>query len=102
MSNIRRAPQRDTNEPEIVKELEEAGASVTRINGTGVPDLLVGFGGQTFLLEVKMPAGERSGQKRGPAQLNDEQRAWWSTWLGRPPVVVRSIEEALRAIGVTP
>jgi Holliday junction resolvase len=101
MSNIRRAPQRDSNEPEIVAALVKAGASVTRINGTGVPDLLVGYGGQTFLLEVKMPAGDRSGQKRGPAQLNDEQLAWWSTWRGRPPAVVRSPAEALAAIGVT-
>jgi len=101
VSNIRRAPQRDTNEPEIVAALVKAGASVTRINGTGVPDLLVGFRGQTFLLEVKMPAGDRSGKKRGAAQLNAEQLAWWETWLGRAPVVVRSPAEALAAIGLT-
>ncbi len=99
MSNIRRAPQRDTNEPAIVSALEAAGASVTRLNGTGVPDLLVGLRGETHLLEVKMPAGERSGKKRGAATLNDEQRGWWSEWLGRPPVVVYTAAEALAAIG---
>lgn len=102
MSNIRRAPQRDTNEPAIVAALKAAGASVTRINGTGVPDLLVGLRGETHLLEVKMPAGHRSGKKRLAETLNDEQRGWWTGWLGRPPVVVHTPEEALAAIGVEP
>lgn len=37
------ARMRDKNEAGIVKALEAAGASVTKLNGTGVPDLLVGY-----------------------------------------------------------
>lgn len=102
MSIHRRDAKRDLNEGPIVEALTAAGASVTRLSDKGVPDLLVGFGGHTRLLEVKAPAGERGGQKRGAAGLTEEQRSWWATWLGEPPVIVHTPEEALRAIGVQP
>lgn len=102
MSIHRRDAKRDMNEAPIVEALIAAGASVTRLSDKGVPDLLVGYGGRTCLLEVKAPAGERGGQKRGAAGLTEEQRGWWATWLGDPPVIVHTPEEALRAIGVQP
>ncbi|MGL4444070.1 MAG: hypothetical protein ACRCU1_10630 [Alsobacter sp.] len=97
MSNLRRGARRDANEPEIFDALIAAGASVTRINGHGVPDLLVGFRAGTFLLEVKLPLGPRGGLS--DRDLNEDQREWWKTWTGAAPVVVRSVDEALRAIG---
>jgi hypothetical protein len=102
---VRYAKQRDKNEPAIVKALVAAGATVTRISEMGVPDLLVGFRGDTFLLEVKRPVGPRGGRRpkggldeRGLAKTQVE---WWAKWTGRPPVVVTSPEEALAAIGMT-
>jgi hypothetical protein len=84
-----RLARRDENEPDIVKALRAFGASVEFIGRKGVPDLLVGFKGEDFKLEVKMPG----------KPLRDEQEVWHSTWRGRKPVVVENPEQALRAIG---
>lgn len=91
MSIHRRAAKRDDNEDEIIKALKQVGCSVSQLSGTGVPDLLVGFRQHTYLLEVK----ERKGT------FTAAQKWWHETWLGQPAVVVRSVEEALRAIGAT-
>lgn len=103
------AKQRDLNEGPIVDALERAGAAVTRLPGFGVPDLLVGYNGETFLLEVKNPySHSKTGRKRtdrsdktgvGGGELTDRQVRWWTEWRGRPPVIVCTPEEALAAIG---
>lgn len=106
---LRRRPElRDSNEVEIVTALQQVGASVTRIGEPGVPDLLVGFRGETYLLEVKHVdakgrtvrrwSGGRAPDERG---LTRDQQLWWNTWTGKPPVIVRTPDEALRAIGAT-
>lgn len=54
---------RDQNEQLLVDVLENAGATVIRLdNGgpTGTPDLLVGYLGRNFLVEVKTLLGENS------------------------------------------
>lgn len=101
------AKMRDKNEPEIVRVLRAAGASVTPLNGTGVPDLLVGFGGHTNLLEVKRPlsngGGTTGGASRpcngGDGTLTAAQISWRDAWHGEPAVVVTDADEALKAIG---
>lgn len=64
------------------------GATVARIEGVGhdagVPDLLVGFGGQTALVEIKTPKG----------RLSKAQIDWHRRWMGSPVVIVRSVAEA--------
>ena len=77
--------------------------------GDGLPDLLVGHRGRTFLIEVKHAPGPRGGTHRsgnksrgGDGVLTADQLAWWSAWRGAPPVIVRTPEEALAAIGVVP
>ena len=98
------AKQRDTNEAEIVLVLRRAGASVTRLSDHGVPDLLVGWQGTTHLLEVKHPLGAKGGarynkrSKGGDGDLTRAQVAWWAAWRGSPAHVVRSVDEAMRAI----
>lgn len=89
MSMNRYAKKRDSNEAEIVTALEAAGAQVERLDRP--VDLLVGFSGQTFLMEVKDPAGRN--------RLQPGQAQFIRDWSGGPVVVVRSIEEALAAIG---
>lgn len=71
--------------------LRKAGASVQCLHrvGQGCPDLLVGFRGQNYLLEVKTPNGT----------LNAHQKAWIMIWYGQVAVVT-SAEEALRVIGM--
>ena len=48
---------RDSNEPEIIRELQDAGVWVSRLNEKDVPDLLCGYKGVWFLVEVKTPTG---------------------------------------------
>jgi hypothetical protein len=112
------ARQRDVNEGEIVRALEAVGATVTRLNEAGVPDLLVGYQGKTKLLEVKRPLGPEGGRQRGGAHkqnqggdgiLTEAQVKWWRgddkkrpprpPWQGDPPVIVTTPVEALDAIG---
>ena len=52
---MRRAAKIDANQTEIVKALRQVGASVQSLasTGKGCPDLLVGFRGVNWLLEVK-------------------------------------------------
>ncbi len=75
----------DANHREICKALEAVGATV---NEKGPLDLLVGFRGHNYLLEVKTATG----------RLRASQTAFLASWRGQA-VVVRSVEEALTAIG---
>ena len=91
MSLKRRAARRDLNEREVIVALKAVGASVVQISETGAPDLLVGFRGQTHLLECKGMKGK----------LTDDQLRWHKAWEGRQVSVVRTVEEALQLIGAT-
>ena len=91
MSLHRRAARRDKNESEIVAALVKAGATVVPLSAAGCPDLLCGFRGSTFLLEVKAEKG----------RLTPDQLAWHKAWEGYPVKVVRSVDDALQAIGAT-
>lgn len=86
------ARARDANEPEIIEALEAVGCVVTRMAAKGVPDLLVGFRGKTKLLEVK-----RADKK---IKLTDDQVKWFDAWKGEQPIIVQTIADALRAIGL--
>ena len=92
---MRRAANVDRNQPEIVAALRAAGATVEHLHavGGGCPDLLVGYRGANYLLEVK------DGQKVASGRtLTREQVVWHATWRGQK-VIVEDIEQALRAIG---
>jgi len=82
----------DSNHKEIVAALRQAGASVLSLAAMkhGCPDLLVGYAGETILMEVKMPKG-----KFTPDQLD-----FLSKWKGGPISRVDSVDAALRALGV--
>lgn len=93
------AKQRDANEGGIIAVLEGAGAAVQRLSEAGVPDLLVGFGGELYLLEVKNPDAKGGGKyNTGEGSLTSTQTKWWAKWKGKPPVIVQTAEQALRAI----
>ena len=93
---MRYAALRDVSEPEIIDALRTAGASVQPLDASGVPDLLVGYKGRNFLVEVKNPPGV--GGPRG-RKLSDRQRRWHAKWEGQV-AVVRTVEEALELLGV--
>jgi Holliday junction resolvase len=84
-----RAAKVDANQAEIVEALRKRGASVQSLAavGKGVPDLLVGYAGHTFLLEVKGANGK----------LTDDQKIWHAGWNGQV-AIVRTVKEALRVL----
>ena len=85
----------DANQKEIVAALRESGASVIVCShiGDGFPDLLVGYNGQTFLVEVKNP-----NTAYGKKGLNYDQAKFASGWGGTVHIV-RNAEEAMSVIG---
>ena len=86
----------DKNAGEIVSVLRAAGCYVRFVEFShgikGCPDLLVGHNGHTVLLEVKGPRG----------RLSDEQEKLHQEWRGGLIATVRTPEEALAAIGLSP
>jgi Holliday junction resolvase len=89
----------DSNQAEIATVLRAAGCSVVSLHavGKGVPDLLVGRAGRTYLIEVKAWRNQR-GEPRG---LTHKQVSWHAAWRGQVAVVTTS-QAALRAVGITP
>jgi Holliday junction resolvase len=96
MSLHRQNAARDANEAEIVDALRTIGCSVIRLSEKGIPDLLVGFKGNTFLLEVKLPLGTKGGKSH--SDLTKDQQAFFDQWRGKEPCVVRSVDEAMAAV----
>lgn len=93
---MRIAAKIDANQTEIVNALRKVGACVFSTAGQakGFPDLVVGFKGVNYLLEVKDHNKIPSKQKLTPDQVK-----FHSTWTGQV-CVVNSVEQALKAIGL--
>jgi len=93
---LRRAHKVDGNQALIVKALRKAGATVaiTSAVGDGFPDLVVGFRGLNYLLELK-----DSGQPPSKRHLTPEQGKFFEKWKGEA-YVAETVEQALRSIGV--
>ncbi len=90
----RTAAKVDANQSRIVSALRKVGASVQPLHavGKGCPDLLVGWRGCNFLIEVK--DGEKVASKQ---KLNADQCAWHGSWAGQV-AVARSEDEALAVL----
>lgn len=84
----------DANQSDIVKVLRAHGASVapTHQVGKGFPDLVVGYKGRNYLLELK--DGNKSPSQR---KLTPDEVAWHDDWRGTVHIV-NNIDEALRVI----
>jgi hypothetical protein len=88
---MRRANRIDSNQNEIVNALRKVGAYVRIVTmGDGVPDLLVGYMGFTFLLEVK--DGNKSPSQR---KLTEAEQRFFDEWTGGVLAIVESVEDAL-------
>jgi len=90
---VRRAGRTDSNQKEIVDALRKARASVfvTSSLGGGFPDLVIGFRGKNYLMEVKSC-------QRNEVILTNDELAFLQSWAGQAVVVVDA-QEALKAIG---
>ena len=84
-----RASRVDTNQADIVDAFRAHGCTVLHLHsvGGGCPDLLVGYYGENYLVEIKTLKGK----------LNKLQQLWHEDWLGAVDVV-HSIEEAERLV----
>jgi Holliday junction resolvase len=83
----------DTNHREIVKALRDAGATVVSLAAMkhGVPDLLVGYAGETLLMEIK---------RDSKARFTTDQLDFMSKWKGGAVSRVDSVDAAIRALGI--
>lgn len=84
----------DANQPEIVKALRKAGASVQHLHavGAGCPDLLCAIDGRAFLIEVKDGAKVLSKQALTPAQVE-----WHGGWKSEVHVI-NSVDAAIAVV----
>ena len=81
----------DATQSDIVAALKAVGASVLNLYqvGGGCFDILVGYQGQDYPMEVKTDIG----------RVSSIQKEWHENWRGRPVTVVRCPDDALRCIG---
>ena len=81
----------DANQSEIVEALRAIGASVFLLHavGCGCPDLLVGFQGVNYLMEIK------HGRH---AKLTPAENRFFDAWDGGA-WIVRTVDEAYAVIG---
>ena len=80
----------DANHTEIVAGLRQIGATVVDLAkvGKGCPDILVGFRGKTYLMEIKT--------KTGYVRATQEQ--FFRSWNGGHIAVVRSVDDAYNVL----
>lgn len=86
----RYAKKTDSNQREIIDAFKKAGADVVDLSavGKGVPDLLVSTLREMWLVEVKVEN----------KKLNERQVKWWTNWLGKPPVIIRTPKAAIQLV----
>ena len=86
---MRRAAKVDSNHSDVVEAFRKMGASVfsTHMVGAGFPDLVVGYRGRNYLVEVK------DGEKRPSARaLTEDEQKFFDTWKGQV-MIVESVTE---------
>ena len=93
MRRLGRTGKPDANQHEIVLALRAVGASVLILSGQGFGcfDVLVGWKGQDFPMEIKAKQSDK---------LTDLEQEFHRTWKGRPIAVVYCSGDALRVIGL--
>ena len=80
----------DKNQQQIVSALRKLGCSVaiTSDVGSGFPDVIVGYNGRNYLIEIKSSKGK----------LRKSQEDFRDKWVGQWAVCY-SLEEVLKVIG---
>lgn len=87
----------DRNQSEMVSALRKIGCKVQHLSdiGKGCPDILVGFMGKNWLIEIKDGTKPPSQQK-----LTDDQVIWHDNWRGQK-AVINNINDALDLVTKT-
>ena len=86
----------DANQTEIVNALRKIGASVTSTAAQhkGFPDLVVGYKGVNYLMEIK-----DSNKPPSQRKLTPDQIIFHKSWNGQIAVVT-SVQDAFDVLGV--
>lgn len=91
---MRTAARIDRNQPEIVKALRGIGCSVLITSQLkNCFDILVGYRGKTYLMEIKDPLQPLSNR-----QLTEGEEKFKESWRGSPYYVVHEVDEAIRIV----
>lgn len=79
----------DINQKKIVTALRKMGVTVAPLSqvGNGVPDLLCGYSGKNYLIEVKNPAKKW--------KLTEQQVTFHEVWRGQIHIV-ESVDDILK------
>ena len=90
----RRAAKVDDNQAEVVKDLRKLGVTVQHLHtvGMGCPDILCGYRGRNFLVEIKDGAKVPSARK-----LTLMEERWHEQWRGQV-MIGETAEEIFAAI----
>ena len=84
----------DSNQKEIVAAFRNAGATVFHVHmvGHGFPDIIVGYHGKNYLIEIKDGKKVKSARK-----LTPDEEIFHSTWRGHV-AIVESVEDVIKII----
>ena len=93
---MRRAAAVDANQMAIIRALRKAGVSVQPLHtvGQGCPDIIAGFRGVNYLLELKdgsKPPSER--------RLTEAQKVWHANWRGQVSIC-ESLDDVATLVNV--
>lgn len=94
---MRTAARVDANQPEIVDMLRKIpGCTVQPLHqvGKGCPDLLIGWMGDNYLIELK--DGDKPPSKR---KLTKDEKRWHHKWAGQVHVA-NDFDECLAVLGL--
>jgi len=91
-----RARKIDSNQNQVVKNLRQLGISVaiTSSLGKGFPDLVIGYKGKNYLIELKDGAKTKSQKK-----LTTDEQDFFDSWKGQISKC-ENIDEILKLIKI--
>lgn len=84
MEGFQLAKRIDQNQPDMVKAFRKAGMTVQILSdvGKGCPDILVGYRGQNYLVEIK----------NGNKKLTPHEEVFFANWKGQV-IILRSLDD---------
>lgn len=90
---MRKQAKPDANQQDILDALRELGVSAEAIHyvGGGLPDILVGHAGKSYVFEVKNPEYD--------CKLTADEQEFKDTWRGQYDIIV-CVEDVLDVIGL--
>ena len=93
-ASMRRAARTDANHSDIVAALRAIGATVTSTAavGSGFVDVVAGYRGVNYLLEIKDGSKPPSARK-----LTDDELKWHQDWRGQAHVV-ETVDQAIKVV----